>query len=374
MAGPSFYKTNRRGDISMKRCIVLAMAALVLLPSPTAQAVGECDDGAVAGDQAEPPPPQGEPGADTAGPIPIPTLGGMQWWSDELCFHNWRIQRHVLTEHCRLLDERDRRYAFGSFLSCLQRLEAIQEDHQIPPMRGKVVLVLHGLFRTRSSMAVLADYLGANGGYEAICVGYPSTQAPIGDHARALASIIHHLLDDGRLGGVERIDFVAHSLGNLVIRHCLADMFRDAGEAGLDPRIGRVVMLAPPNHRPQTVDWWAENRLLGRGFRWLTPDVHDELTAGWADLEPRLRMPPCEFGILAGGRGDDEGWSDSLAGDDDGTVTTEETRLAGASDFAVVPVRHGSLMFDPTVLEYTLRFLEQGHFKSADERQEIHQP
>ncbi|MGQ9575532.1 MAG: hypothetical protein ACUVUC_09450 [Thermoguttaceae bacterium] len=33
----------------------------------------------------------------------MPTLGGKQFWADELLFHQWRIQRNVLTGHCRLL-------------------------------------------------------------------------------------------------------------------------------------------------------------------------------------------------------------------------------------------------------------------------------
>ena len=42
-----------------------------------------------------------------AGPadaIPLPTMGGKQFWADELFFHQWRIQRNVLTGHYRLLD------------------------------------------------------------------------------------------------------------------------------------------------------------------------------------------------------------------------------------------------------------------------------
>ena len=38
---------------------------------------------------------------------PVPTLGGMQFWADELFFHQWRIQRNVITGHCRLLDGKD---------------------------------------------------------------------------------------------------------------------------------------------------------------------------------------------------------------------------------------------------------------------------
>ena len=53
--------------------------------------------------------PRGEPD-----PFPMPTLGGKQFWADELFFHQWRIQRNVFTGHCRLLDEHDLRHASGT--------------------------------------------------------------------------------------------------------------------------------------------------------------------------------------------------------------------------------------------------------------------
>ena len=37
-----------------------------------------------------------------------------------------------------------------------------------------------------------------------------------------------------------------------------------------------------------------------------------QLTARFAELEPKLVTPTCEFGILAGGRGDETGYNLSL--------------------------------------------------------------
>ena len=52
-------------------------------------------------------------------------------------------------------------------------------------------------------------------------------------------------------------------------------------------------------------------------------------------------------------------------------VTVESTRLAGAADFAVLPVLHTIMMDDATVQEYTLRFLRHGYFVSEAERHPI---
>ena len=51
-----------------------------------------------------------------------PTLGGKQFWGDELFFHRWRIQRNSLDGHCRLLDERNCRRAWGTFEQCQAKL------------------------------------------------------------------------------------------------------------------------------------------------------------------------------------------------------------------------------------------------------------
>src|SRR5947208_536588 len=54
------------------------------------------------------------------------TLGGQQFWNDELFFHQWRIQRHVSKGQYRLLDENDRRHAEGTFDECQEKLEQIK--------------------------------------------------------------------------------------------------------------------------------------------------------------------------------------------------------------------------------------------------------
>ena len=38
-----------------------------------------------------------------------PTLGGWVFWTDLLLYDDWRIQRHALTGHCRLLVNHARR-------------------------------------------------------------------------------------------------------------------------------------------------------------------------------------------------------------------------------------------------------------------------
>lgn len=302
--------------------------------------------------------PQDKPVKEAAKPnLAVPTLGGAQLWGDELVLRDWRIQRNVVTGHYRLLDGRNVRHAWGTFEVCRGKLEEIRQQRKLPAIKGRVVLVLHGLGRTRGAMGRLCSYLEKNGGYTVLSVGYPSTRASLREHAAALARIVAYL------DGAEEINFVGHSLGNLVIRHYLADETDEKTLSKPDPRIRRIVMLAPPNQGSNRAEDWSNSRL----FKLVLGPSGQQLAKDWATLEGQLATPSCEFGVLAGGRGDDRGWSRSIPGDDDGIVSVATTRLAGARDFAVLPVLHTFIMSNETALEYTLRFLEKGYFV-ADER------
>lgn len=291
----------------------------------------------------------------------LPTLGGKQFWTDELFFADWHIQRNVFTGHCRLLSGSSLRYAWGTFDQCRARLEVIKKKRNLPPMKGPAVIVLHGLFRSPSAMNSLCRYLREQGGYTVFNVSYASTRGTVHDHARALASVIDHL------DGIDEVNFVAHSLGSLVIRHYLADHTESQPGVQVDPRIKRMVMLGPPNRGAKIAE------ALGKvgAFHVVAGASASQLADKWDALEEKLATPDFEFGILAGGRGTESGYNPLLGEDNDLVVSVDSTRLAGAADFAVLPVLHSFMMDDEQVQQYTLRFLQHGYFVSADQRRPI---
>ena len=170
-----------------------------------------------------------------------------------------------------------------------------------------------------------------------------------------------------RLDGIQSIDFVGHSLGNIVIRHFLADITDPAKGVLTDPRIKRFVMIAPPNHGAEKADKWSNNDL----FVAVLGTSAAQLGTGWADVERHLGIPACDFGIIAGGKGDHEGFTSSINDDDDGTLSVATTKLAGASDFVVIPQRHTLLLFDHEVFRYTARFLKRGYFISPERQHHL---
>ena len=118
-------------------------------------------------------------------------------------------------------------------------------------------------------------------------------------------------------------------------------------------------------------------RLLKPGFRHCFAAVADE--AGWLVLEPlsgrllvaRLPVPDFEFAIIAGAAGDETGWNPLIPGDDDGTISVDCTRLAGASDFITFRSQHSFMMDDKPVIAATLRFLETGALRETGVKQPI---
>jgi hypothetical protein len=147
-------------------------------------------------------------------------------------------------------------------------------------------------------------------------------------------------------------------LGNLVIRNWMQDYYRPE-ESKFE--LGRFVMLGPPNNGAQIARKFKDNQL----FCLLTGKCGKQLATGWDELLPELCVPPCEFGIIAGTAPIS---NPLISGVDDWIVGVEETKLAGAADFRVLPLHHGDIRSDEAVGAMTLQFLQHGCFESPSKR------
>ena len=129
-------------------------------------------------------------------------------------------------------------------------------------------------------------------------------------------------------------------------------------------RFGRFVMLGPPNQGALLAETFADNVL----FKEIAGDAGQELGRDWPELEKRLATPDFQFGIVAGGKGNNKGYNPILVGDNDGVISVETAKLAGAHDFVRLPVLHSFIMDNAKVQQYVLSFLQHGYFISAAER------
>jgi triacylglycerol lipase len=209
-------------------------------------------------------------------------------------------------------------------------------------MHPELIILIHGLGRTRASMVPI-HIAARRQGYRVINWKYASRRRTIEQHAEALARD----LDEAVTGNATRVHFITHSLGGIIVRALLAK--RDL------PNLGRVVMLAPPNHGSEVADLLHNCSL----FRAFTGRPGQEL--GTRSMSGAGALPPsCEVGIIAGSRG--SVFSRWIAGENDGKVSVRNARLDGASDFAVVRRTHTTIPCTPEVIRMAMRFVRSGSF------------
>ncbi|MDR3181402.1 MAG: hypothetical protein LBT89_00530 [Planctomycetaceae bacterium] len=299
-------------------------------------------------------------------PTPVKTLGGSLFWGDVLFDGDWHIQKNVKNNSYRLLDSKSVQYAGGTFGECKERLNRIKIDDGLLPMSGTAVIILHGYASNASVLRKLADYLKDNKTHDNIfCMSYPSTMQPILEHSKMLQQVVDNLPPT-----ISRIDFIGHSLGSIIIRRYLSGPLDEDWRVPADPmqyrrtflpaglsreRLGQFVMLGPPNHGAELA-----TKMIGRDplRRFFTGKSGDELGTDWDETEKSLGIPCCGFIVIAGGKGNDKGYSTIIPDDDDGMVRTEGTKLAGAAQWIAFSLKHGELLQNTEVFDEIKKFLQ----------------
>jgi pimeloyl-ACP methyl ester carboxylesterase len=170
-------------------------------------------------------------------------------------------------------------------------------------------------------------------GYSVKNWGYPSVRRSIRQHAQSL----RHLLDSFDNPTISRIHLVTHSMGGIVARCAM--------NGGQLPKIGRIVMLAPPNAGSQVARWLAP--CLGRICRPLN------------ELSDR---PDSFVNRLGFSSGVDVG---VISAANDAVVTLRSTQLTGQRDHIVLPGRHGTLPLRGDTARQVCSFLAFGRFEHS---------
>ncbi len=213
-------------------------------------------------------------------------------------------------------------------------------------VRADCVVLLHGLARTSASMDALATAF-EDAGYAVQNTGYPSTSLSIEELApEAIERAVGSCPPDST------VHFVTHSMGGILVRYYLAH--------NSFSRLGRVVMIAPPNKGSGVVAALHDVP----GFAWYNGPAGLQLGTDSQSLPLQLPAVTYPVGIIAGTRTFNLILSRFLDNPDDGKVSVENTKVEGMTDFAEVPYSHPFIMKRKAVIKLALGFIANGSFEN----------
>jgi triacylglycerol lipase len=215
------------------------------------------------------------------------------------------------------------------------------EPGKVAMKKDGTIVLLHGQGRTRLSMMILSRRF-RSAGYQTVNFPYNQTIDSLDEISDQLIAFI------GKKVKTSRYNLIGHSLGNIIIRNA----FRKEYPSGL----GKVVMLAPPNHPAHLAKHFKKNLL----YRWLTGDSGLKLSE--EDFYRDLPVPTVPFGVLAG----DKGLSLTFSEPNDGLVAVESTKLEGMTDWLLLHHSHTFIMNCKDTFVHCQNFIELGRFKHSE--------
>ena len=167
----------------------------------------------------------------------------------------------------------------------------------------ETVVLLHGMGRTRGSMAVLGWRL-EQAGYQVYNFPYSQRDQTLDGLSESLKAFIDEQLE------TPTYHLIGHSLGNIIIRNG----FKAPYPEGLK----RIVMIAPPNRPAELARFFEDNSL----YQWITGESGQKLAD--PSFYEDLPVPTVEFGVIAGDIEREIGFD----GPNDGVIKVENTKLS----------------------------------------------
>jgi len=215
-----------------------------------------------------------------------------------------------------------------------------------------LVVLLHGLARTRRSMAGLSVDLQRRG-FATWNFTWPSRRMAV---AEAAATVWDELLAEHGAQVAQRpVHAVTHSLGGIVALHLARHV-----------ALRHLVMLAPPVRGSRVAQAFADWRI----FQWFYGPAGTQVAQPPQDWHPPGDI--ASIGVIAGTAGLHWGnpvsWATRALGvlpaglASDGTVAVAETRPDLAHHYLELPATHTWIMDDPQVRDRVAEFLWNGRF------------
>ena len=206
-----------------------------------------------------------------------------------------------------------------------------------------MVILFHGFRSTKRDMSTLKKYLQARG-YHVIIPKLPIL-------FRSLADCTEKFEHDFKAiqGTYDRIHFIGHSFGGLIIR-----LFLSRNQV---PNLGRCVLIATPNKGTE---------LAAVVVRYFKPIIfifkpYQAIQPAGVEIPPPVNNPAPEMGAIAGNK------NKLLLGrliksENDGRVTVDSVQFEGMKEFIVLPYHHKEIHHQQHTADLIYRFLQEGTF------------
>ena len=247
----------------------------------------------------------------------VPTLGGVQFWNDISVAGDYKIQKNVITGHCRILEDNYLRLHWGSEKYCREKLSLLK-----PVSTQKQIFLIHGLGRSHHSMAKLEDKLIAQG-HQVHNLEYSSMLNKADALARRIEKLIKEHTNSQNI-------VITHSFGGILLRQ-------------FEPQtpIHKAALLAAPNHGSTICD-----KLKSVHLNFLLGPAGSQLYSS-SSLMKILPEPHCEFITIAGDRPAKlSNWPLGVFFNEnsDGIVCESRTKLKNAQSHHKVDASHTFIM------------------------------
>jgi predicted alpha/beta superfamily hydrolase len=169
-------------------------------------------------------------------------------------------------------------------------------------------------------------------------INYPSTSDTIENLAK---NAIPPVVEECKRADAAAIHFVTHSMGGILVRYYLEHVSHPEC-------LGRVVMIAPPNHGSKLVDFLRGKPVLRQTFDFFLGHAGGELGTSQESTPNKLGSANFTLGIIAGRY--------------DCKVKMESARLEGMTDLIVLPYTHTLIIVRSKTFHQTIFFLQNGTF------------
>lgn len=213
---------------------------------------------------------------------------------------------------------------------------------------SEIVVLVHGFFKDYRDMDYLNHYLKKQG-YNLASPMFPTTMGSLVECSHKLSTYIDNL----NLSPDDTLHFVGHSMGGLIIRHCLA--FRNINH------LGRCVLIATPNQG----SFLADIALKFLRYSPINPfKSMSSLRTSAEDIPEPINSPPPKIGVIAG-TNSNLILGNLLQSQNDGRVEVNSTRFRGMTDFITLPYGHHEIHHTKIAARLIDFFLKNGTFEDC---------